>query len=325
MESCIVTGGNGYIGSHMCKLLHGKGYSVHIIDNFSTSPNKPVHKYGEFHNLDISDEHKIQELFKKLNPKYIFHFAARALVSESQADPFMYYRENLEKTISLLNSSIKCNINNFIFSSTCATFGIPTTETIDETHAQNPINSYGLTKLLMEKIMRDLASKKLINVAVFRYFNAAGCSPDGEIGENHDPETHLIPNLCRSFLKNNSETFKIFGDNFPTPDGTCIRDYVHVNDLAQIHLKGAMHLEREGGFWDFNLGSEKGYSVKEVTDIFEKIVQTKLNKETVAARAGDPPRLVGNSFKAKKILDYKVNFTLEDCIKHTINYFQNKN
>ena len=318
-KNIIVTGGNGYIGSHMCKFLKNKNYNVHIIDNFSTSPNRPTHNYGEFHNYDISDELNISKLIKKIKPECIYHFAARALVSESEADPILYYNENLIKTISLLKSCINSGLRKFIFSSTCATFGIPKTSTLDEDHPQNPINSYGLTKLLMEKCMLDLASKNLIDIIVFRYFNASGCSPDGELGENHIPETHLIPNIIKAYLK--KEKFNLYGDNFPTPDGTCIRDFIHVEDLAEVHYKGQLFLQENSGFHDFNLGSEKGYSVKEVISSFEKIVENKLVYNIKEKRDGDPPRLVGNSKKAKRILNFNPKHDLNSSIKHTLNFF----
>jgi UDP-glucose 4-epimerase len=322
MEKIIITGGNGYIGSHMCRLMHEKGFDVHVIDNHSTSPKRKVHKFGTFHKIDISDKKKIQPLLKKLKPSAVFHFAARATVPESQEKPFLYYNENLVKTVALLESCVMTKVKNFIFSSTCATFGVPEKDTLSEDHPQRPINTYGLTKLLMEKVMNDLAEKKLINVIIFRYFNAAGCSPDSKIGEEHNPENHLIPNLCRALLLGKKSPFHLFGTDFPTPDGTAIRDYIHVDDLALAHFQGFEFLKSNSGYFDFNLGSEKGYSVKEVIEAFNRVSKTKLDVTTSPRRPGDPPKLVGNSTKAKNLLKYDPKYSLEECIKHSLDYYK---
>lgn len=324
MENVVITGGNGFIGSHMCKLLHQKNYQVHIIDNHSTSPKEHVHSYGTFHHLDIADKPKVQELFNKLKPVAIFHFAARAYVYESEANPLLYYNENLVKTIALLESAIICGIKKFVFSSTCATFGGEGTENLHESMPQIPASTYGRTKLLMEMVMRDFASKGLIDVIVFRYFNAAGCSPEGELGENHIPETHLIPSIMHSKLSGGKQEFNIFGDQFPTPDGTCIRDYIHVNDLVAAHYDGLLYLQKNSGFHDFNLGSEKGSSVREVFNAFKKITGEELPYSIKPPRAGDPPRLVGDSKKAREILNFKPKYSLEDSIAHAWKYYSEK-
>lgn len=324
-KNFLVTGGNGYIGSHMCKLLNQLGHNVFIIDNFSTSPKREMHSYGKFFNLDISAGEKVSEVLKENKIDCIFHFAALALVGESQEKPLFYYKENFSKTIELLNSCMSAGVKKFIFSSTCATFGVPETETISENNKQNPINTYGLTKLLMEMSMRDLAAKGMMDFVVFRYFNAAGCSPDGEIGENHDPETHLIPNIVKSHLAGNEIKFQLNGNQYPTRDGSCIRDYIHVHDLAQAHYDGYLYLEKNNGFHDFNLGSESGHSVKEVIAAFENITGSNLSVNIAPPRPGDPPQLVSNSAKAKEVLNFKPIYTLEDSIKHTLNYFRKQN
>lgn len=323
-KTFVVTGGNGYIGSHMCKLLHNEGHKVIIVDNFSTSPKKPVHNYGNFVEMDISAGEKLTKLLEDENVDCVFHFAALALVGESQEKPLFYYQENFSKTIELLKSCIDAKVRKFIFSSTCATFGVPETQTISENNQQKPINTYGNTKLLMEMAMRDLAEKNMMDFVVFRYFNAAGCSPEGEIGENHDPETHLIPNIIKAHLGGEGINFKILGDQYPTRDGSCIRDYIHVNDLAYAHYQGYRYIEDKNGFHDFNLGSETGHSVKEVVKAFEKITGTSLNAVVADPRPGDPPTLVSNSAKAKEVLNFQPNYSLEDSIKHTLNYFENK-
>ncbi|MCK5882694.1 MAG: UDP-glucose 4-epimerase GalE [Bacteriovoracaceae bacterium] len=325
MRSIVITGGNGYIGSHMCKLMNKKGFDVHIIDNHSTSPQAPVHKYGTFHHFDIADKKRAIELFNKIRPESIFHFAARAVVPESESNPMLYYNENLVKTISLLESAIEGGVKKFVFSSTCATFGEAGSENISEDTPQNPINTYGRTKLLMEQVMHDLASKDLLDVIVFRYFNAAGSCPEGTIGENHDPESHLIPNIVRAHLSGGLNNFKIFGDKFNTPDGSCVRDYIHVEDLVMAHFEGFNYLDKNHGFHDFNLGSENGYSVKEVVTAFEDITKKELKKEICDPRPGDPPRLVGDSKKARKELNFKPQYNLGQCIAHTLKYLTTKN
>ncbi len=324
MSAVVITGGNGYIGSHMCKLMHKNGYDVHIIDNHSYSPKDPVHSYGTFYNLDIADKENVKNILDRVKPEAIFHFAARAVVPESESDPLLYYNENLVKTISLLESAIESGVKKFIFSSTCATYGEVGDQTINETLPQNPINTYGRTKLLMEQVMRDLASKEMLNFIVFRYFNAAGCCPEGTIGENHDPETHLIPNIVKAHLSGGMNKFKIFGDNFSTPDGSCIRDYIHVEDLAMAHFEGFKYLDSHTGFNDFNLGSENGYSVKEVVSSFEEITGKTLEKEVCDPRPGDPPRLVGDSKKAREHLNFKPKYDLKDCISHTLNFLKSR-
>lgn len=323
-DRVLISGGNGYIASHMCKYLSAKGHDVFWIDNFSTSPQGQVHQYGKFYPYDIASK-DTSALLEEIKPDTVFHYAAKALVPESEANPWLYYEENLKKTLTFLHSCSDAKVSKFIFSSTCATFGVPKTKTLAEDHPQNPINTYGLTKLLMEKAMRDIAEKGYLNILVFRYFNAAGCDPDGELGENHDPETHLIPNLCKAYLNESNESFKIFGTDYDTEDGTCVRDYVHVNDLAESHYLGMKYLNDRKGFYDFNLGSEKGYSVKEVLKCFESITGEKLSVIQEGRREGDPPLLVANSQKALQELNFRTTISLEDCIRDTLNYFKKKN
>jgi UDP-glucose 4-epimerase len=317
----LVTGGNGYIGSHMCRYLVELGQEVVNIDNWSTSPQSWVYEKSINIKGDISDQNLIEEIFQKYKIKGIFHFAAKAQVGEGEQIPFYYYEENLINTIKFLEAVTKNFNGPFVFSSTCATFGIPIKESLDEQHPQNPINTYGRTKLLVEGVLKDLTRTNKLRVASLRYFNAAGCYPDGKIGENHDPETHLIPNICLNFL-NAKNQMKIFGDQYPTPDGTCIRDYIHVLDLAKAHFQAIQLLEKKQGFHDFNLGTENGHSVKEVISAFEKVTGKDLPADVVDARPGDPPRLVSNSSKAQKLLNFKTEYTLEDCIQHNLDYLK---
>lgn len=318
----VVTGGNGFIGSHMCKHLCKLGHEVHIIDNLSTSGPSWGHRYGICHQFDISDSEKVRKLFGSLNVECVFHFAAKSLVEESEGNPFLYYRENFSKTLSLLESCYLENIKNFVFSSTCAVFGLPLKEKLDEDHIQQPLNTYGQTKKLIELMMRDLSAKGMINILILRYFNAAGCDPEGELGENHQPETHLIPNLCHAYLSEGLKRMQIYGADYPTRDGTCIRDYIHVEDLVTFHYAGANYLKENPGLHDFNLGSENGHTVKEVITAFEKMIGSSINSEIRPRRAGDAHCLIGDSFKAKKLLKIQCRYSLEDSLKHTFNWIK---
>lgn len=315
----LVTGGNGFIGSHMCKYLHRTGNEVFVIDNHSTSPNYNVHKFGQFYRFDIGDGDELQRFFDKHQIDCIFHFAAKALVGESQLEPIFYFKENISKTLTLLDSCIKNKVRSFVFSSSCATYG-DKSDPISEESEQTPINSYGLSKLVVEQILRDLSAKNLIDVAVLRYFNASGCSPEAELGENHEPETHLIPNLIKSYLKKEVNKFFIFGTNYSTKDGTCVRDYIHVEDLVRAHSLAANFIGKNRGFYDFNLGSGVGYSVLEVIRAFEKITNAQLDITFGARRPGDPPSLISDPSKAQRVLGFTPEYSLEQSIEHSLNY-----
>lgn len=318
MATYLVTGGNGYIGSHMCKLLSLGGHRVVIIDDHSSSPKFATHSYGQFFSCDI-ESNQCTEIIRKESPDAIFHFAAKSIVSEGEKEPFAYYNSNFNKTLTLLKFAVEAKVPNFVFSSTCAVFGNPLQKQIDENHPKNPTNTYGRTKYLIEQALRDLAEKGLLSSVVLRYFNAAGCSPDGEIGENHEPETHLIPNLCKS-----QEVVTVYGDSYPTADGTCIRDYIHVDDLVLAHLLALDYLRAHPGCHDFNLGSERGYSVQEVIDAFELVKGSKVQRRVVAPRKGDAPALVANSGKAQRLLNWKAEKSLVECIQNTHNYMLKK-
>jgi UDP-glucose 4-epimerase len=319
----LVTGGNGYIGSHMCRFLVEAEHKVVNLDNLSTSPKKWV--YPESINIqgDISDRDLVADIFQQYPIKGIFHFAGKALVGESEKKPFFYYQENVHKGLQFLETITQYFSGPFIFSSTCASFGMPKSEKIPENHPQEPINSYGRSKLLMEGILKDMARTKKLRVCVLRYFNAAGCSPDGLLGENHDPETHLIPNICLNQL-NNKNPIPILGDQYPTPDGTCIRDYIHVLDLAKAHYQGFNYVSEHLGFHDFNLGTENGHSVLEVVKNFEQVIGESVKKLIQPARAGDPPRLISDSSKAKNLLNFKIEYSLKESIQHTYEYLKMK-
>ncbi len=320
-NSFLVTGGNGYIGSHMCKILHGMGHEVVIIDNHSSSPEEPVHNYGTFYEGDIGDAEFVTEVLKQYQFSAVFHFAALSVVSESEAEPFRYFYNNSIQSMVFFETLIEHKIKNIVFSSTSSTYGNNMTlEFLAEDSPQNPSNAYAVSKKLVEDTLTYLAQKYSFNAAILRYFNVAGSDPALEIGENHEPESHLIPSLCLSFVNKQSTTFKLFGEDHPTPDGTCIRDYIHVEDLVRAHYLAYENFSKKPGVEIFNLGSGKGYSVKEVMKVFEEVTGAPLKFEVCPARKQDPPRLVCQIKKAKTELGFENRYTLKDAIQHTLNY-----
>lgn len=324
LKHFVVTGGNGFIGSHFCRLLALKGHKVSIIDDFSTSPKIFTHSFGTLYVGDIGDSN-IWDKVCSQKVDAVFHFAAKALVGESEVDPIGYYYSNTVKTTKVLHEILKRKINNFIFSSTCATFGHPVRDLIDETHPQNPVNTYGRSKLLIEIMLKDLSQKKLMNVAILRYFNAAGCSPDGLIGENHYPETHLIPNIILSYLSGFKNPLKIFGNSFPTRDGSCIRDYIHVDDLAVAHWSAFDYLEQsKESYFDVNLGTGVGTSNFEMVKYFSEIIKKDIPYVIESPRGGDPAKLVASNEKAKKFLNFNPKYSVKEMLEHTCHYFKTK-
>ena len=236
MKNILVLGGAGYIGSHCCKMLKTQGYSPIVLDDLSRGFEKNV-KFGPFYKGDIADKKLLIKIFKTHSIDAVMHFAAYAYVGESVHSPDIYYKNNLVKTISLLDTMIEYGINKIIFSSTCATYGVPDSDIIDETQRQNPINPYGRSKFMVERVLEDYKMAYDLNFVAFRYFNAAGCDPESEIGEDHNPETHLIPLILDAAI-DSKKSITVFGTDYDTPDGTCIRDYIHVNDLSDAHIKG---------------------------------------------------------------------------------------
>jgi UDP-glucose 4-epimerase len=243
----------------------------------------------------------------------VIHFAAKSLVGESVQKPDLYYRNNVVGTLNLVNEMINNDIHNLVFSSTAAIFGNPVTEKIAEDHPKNPINPYGQSKLMVEYMLRDICAVHDINATCFRYFNAAGADPSGSIGEAHDPETHLIPNILKSTISGGN-VLKVFGNDYETRDGTCVRDYVHVTDLAQAHLLGLEHMKHNRGFSAFNLGNGSGFSVLEVIESCERVVSNKIPYDIALPRGGDPARLVADSAAAIREIDWKPNFEKIDDI-----------
>jgi len=299
----LIPGGAGYIGSHMVRYAQKHGHEVVVLDDFSTGYEWAV-RDCEILQVNLLDQDKLSQLLKGRHFDGVIHFAAKSLVGESFKKPDLYYRNNVVGTINLVNEMLNNDINNLVFSSTAAIFGNPVNDKIAEDHPTNPINPYGQSKLIVEKILQDYCAAYGLNATCFRYFNAAGADPSGEIGEAHEPETHLIPNILRSVLSGKSE-LKVFGDDYATPDGTCVRDYVHVNDLAQAHLLGLEKgISEDSGFAVFNLGNGNGYSVMDVINTTEKVVGKKIEYEISPKRLGDPHILVADSSEATLKLEW---------------------
>ena len=314
----LVTGGAGYIGSHTVINLHQAGYETVIFDNLENGHIETVETLKTLGNIefvkgDLRNIEDIEKVFNQYKIDAVVHFAAFALVGESVEKPAKYYRNNILGTLNLLDTMIAHNVKQIVFSSTCATYGEPNYTPIDENHQQNPINPYGASKLMVERIMQDYDSAYGLKSIKLRYFNVAGCDKEGRVGEWHIPETHLIPNILKSTF-DEGKTFKIFGDDYDTLDGTCIRDYVNVEDLAQAHLLALEYLKKENKSDVFNIGTESGNSVKDIFNTCEKVLDKKIQVEIAPKRPGDPANLYANSKKAQTILGWKPQRTLEESI-----------
>jgi UDP-arabinose 4-epimerase len=313
MDSVLVTGGAGYVGSHVCKALARAGYNPIVFDNLCNGYRKFV-KWGEFVEGDLLNSEDLSIALRKHRPVAVLHFAALAYVGESVRAPATYYRNNVVGTLNLLDAMLEANVERLVFSSTCATFGLPQREKIDELHAQNPINPYGMSKLMIERILRDYDAAYGLRSISLRYFNAAGADCDGEIGEAHDPETHLIPLVLQTAL-GERPAIDVFGTDFATPDGTCIRDYVHVEDLAQAHVLALRALERGAATTAYNLGNGCGYSVREVIDVCERVTARKIVWNAANRREGDPPVLIADSHRARRELGWRPQYeSLEEIV-----------
>jgi UDP-glucose 4-epimerase len=302
----LIVGGAGYIGSSVNKLLNKMGYQTIVFDNLSNGHIEFV-KWGKFYKGDLANIYDIEKVFMENKIDCVMHFSAYAYVGESVINPQKYYKNNVSNTLNLLDLMIKYGVKKFIFSSTCAIYGIPIQIPIPEDHPQNPVNPYGKTKFMVEEILKDYDKAYGLKYVSFRYFNASGADPECEIGEWHDPETHLIPLSIYNAL-GITENITVFGTDYPTPDGTCIRDYIHVNDIAKAHILGFKYLMNESKSDFFNLGNGNGFSVKEILDIVSRISGKKLNIVYGKRREGDPPILVGSSKKAYEILGWKPEF-----------------
>ncbi len=319
----LVCGGAGYIGSHINKELNKEGYETVVFDNLVYGHREAV-KWGAFVQGDLANLEDLEQVFSAYDIEAVFHFAAYAYVGESVKEPEKYYYNNVVNTLNLLQVMRKHGCNKIIFSSTCATYGEPERVPITEDMPQHPINPYGATKLMMERIFRDYHAAYGLEYVVLRYFNAAGCDPEGEIGESHDPETHIIP-LVLDAAGGQRPDIKVFGTDYNTLDGSCIRDYIHVSDLASAHLLALHHLEagKESDF--FNLGNALGTSVMEVVESVKRVTGRDFKVVMAPRRPGDPERLVGSSEKAMKILGWKPKYAdIDTIVKHAWNWHENR-
>ncbi|MFK7853379.1 MAG: UDP-glucose 4-epimerase GalE [Granulosicoccus sp.] len=328
-KKIMVTGGAGYIGSHMVRLLDKRGFDVVVYDNLERG-NADAVLAGELIVGDLHDDKKLADVFDKHDIAVVMHFAALAYVGESVHEPAKYYKNNVAGTQSLLDTMISKDIRKLVFSSTCATYGVPQVLPITEDTPQQPINPYGYSKLMVEQILKDYSVAYGLRSIALRYFNAAGCAEDGSIGERHDPETHLLPLILFEALRvqaggDPSETkLMVFGDDFDTRDGTCVRDYIHVNDLCSAHVAAfeRMELTPELGAEQFNLGVNQGYTVLEVIEACREVTGIDFLYNKVARRAGDPPELVANASKAMESLNWSpVHADIKDSITHAWNWF----
>jgi len=322
----LVTGGAGYIGSHAVLALKNAGYGVIILDNLVYGHRDLVEKILQVELVvgDTSDRSMLDQLFKTHEIAAVMHFSAYAYVGESVTDPAKYYRNNVIGTLTLLEAMLAANIKKFVFSSTCATYGMPEFVPITEDHPQNPINPYGATKLMVERILTDFHAAYDFQSVRFRYFNAAGADPNGNLGEDHNPETHLIPLVLDAAL-GKRESISIFGTDYPTPDGTCIRDYIHVTDLASAHILGLEYLLSNGESEVFNLGNGSGFSVREVIETVSQVTGKQIKSVECDRRPGDPAVLVGSSDKASKILGWQPEYPdIEDIIAHAWQWHQKR-
>jgi len=301
----LVTGGAGYIGSHAVLALLEAGYNVVVLDNLVYGHRDIVEDVLKVKLVvgDTNDRVLLDKLFSDYDISAVMHFAAYAYVGESVTDPAKYYRNNVTGTLTLLEAMVAASINKLVFSSTCATYGVPKTVPIPEDHPQSPINPYGASKLMVERILSDFHTAYDFKSVTFRYFNAAGADPEGRLGEDHTPETHLIPLVLLTAL-GKRESISIFGTDYPTADGTCIRDYIHVKDLASAHVLGLDYLLKGGDSEIFNLGNGNGFSVKEVIEAARLVTKQDIKAIECDRRPGDPPSLVGSSDKARKLLGW---------------------
>jgi len=306
-ERILVCGGAGYIGSHMVRLLVAEGFDVVALDDLSTGHRKAVQGV-ELVEADIRDGAALDSVFESRDFTAVMHFCARSLVSESVQQPLAYYDNNVAGTLSLLRAMQRHGVGKLVFSSTAAIFGEPVAEFIDESHPTVPVNPYGHSKLMVERILADACAASGLRAVSLRYFNAAGASLAGGIGESHDPETHLIPNVLKA-AAGSGQRLKVFGDDYDTRDGTCIRDYIHVEDLARAHLAALEFMEKEEGFHAFNLGNGQGFSVLEVIQAAGRVVGQDVPYDLAERRPGDPAGLVASSRLAAERLGWRPEIT----------------
>ncbi|PVM89939.1 UDP-glucose 4-epimerase GalE [Caulobacter radicis] len=313
-QAILVAGGAGYIGSHTCLRLAEAGFTPVVYDNLSNGWEAFV-QWGPLEVGDVNDPVRLAEVFAKHRPVAVIHFAAFVEVAFSIAEPGAFYGTNVGGAITLIEAARKAGVNKLVFSSTCATYGPPVTLPMDETHPQAPLNPYGRSKLMVEQILRDMDRYKGFRSVVLRYFNAAGADPEGRIGEKHEPETHAIP-LAIAAARGERDKFTLYGSDYDTRDGTCIRDYVHVLDLADAHVSALKWLLDGKHSTAFNLGTGEGTSVRELVAAIERRSNRHFPLETVTRRDGDAPILVADSDKARALLGWTPRYGLDDIIQH---------
>lgn len=319
----LVCGGAGYIGSHMCKRLAREGHVPVTFDNLSTGHEWAV-KWGPLVRADLLDPPALARTFRDHRIEAVMHFAARSTVGESMEDPGLYFRNNVTGTLNLLDGMRAAGVEMLVFSSTAAVYGDPQYTPIDEAHPCAPINPYGWSKLMAERVIGEYCRAYSLRAVCLRYFNAAGADADGEIGEAHNPETHLIPNVIRAALDSSLGPVKIFGNDYDTPDGTCVRDYIHVDDLCEAHSRAIGYLESARGFSTFNLGSGDGSSVAEVLNTCRIRCDGKPEAMFVTRRLGDPSVLVASNTGAATALGWRPRRILSDCVDSALAWHQAK-
>ncbi|MEX2693986.1 UDP-glucose 4-epimerase GalE [Rhizobium mongolense] len=322
-ETVLVVGGAGYIGSHTCLDLANKGYKPVVFDNFSNGHREFV-RWGPAEEGDIRDRARLEEVLAKHKPSAILHFAALIEVGESVKDPVSFYENNVIGTLTLLSAAQAAGIKAFVFSSTCATYGLPQSVPLDETHRQVPINPYGRTKYIVEQALADYDQYKGLRSVILRYFNAAGADFEGRIGEWHQPETHAIP-LAIDAALGRRQGFKVFGSDYETRDGTCVRDYIHVLDLADAHVRAVEYLLKSGDSVALNLGTGTGTTVKELLGAIEDVSKRPFPVEYIGRREGDSHTLVANNDKARDVLGWAPQYDLLQIIQSAWNWHSRSN
>jgi UDP-glucose 4-epimerase len=325
-STILVTGGAGYIGSHAVKTLQSVGYDVVVLDNLVYGHRDIVEKVLQAKLIvgNINDRALLDEIFSTYEIAAVMHFAAYAYVGESVTSPAKYYQNNVASTLTLLEAMVAASVKKFVFSSTCASYGIPKTVPIPEDHPQYPINPYGASKVMVERILKDFDVAYGLKHVIFRYFNAAGADASGLLGEDHTPETHLIPLVLQTAL-GKRPSVSILGTDYPTPDGTCVRDYIHVSDLAEAHVLGLQYLLQNGDSEVFNLGNGNGFSVKEVIETGRQVTGRDITAIECERRPGDPPVLVGSSEKANQILGWYPKYpNLKEIMTHAWQWHQRR-
>lgn len=314
----LVVGGAGYIGSHTTRTLRRHGHEVMVYDNLSTG-HKFLANGFELIEGDIADQSRLGQVMKKADA--VMHFAAHAYVGESVENPRKYFRNNVEAALMLLNTALDAGVRKFVFSSSCAVYGVPPAVPIAESTPRLPVNPYGVTKLFVENALEAYDRAYGMRFASLRYFNAAGADESGEIGELHDPETHLIP-LALAAAAGKGPKLQVFGTDYPTPDGTCIRDYIHVNDLAEAHVQALQHVTNKNESVALNLGTGQGYSVMEVVKTVEQVAGREVPRVVAARRPGDPPALVADSRRAQQVLGWRPSRSLRDIVSTAWKWMQ---